>query len=230
MSRDPREALRAHALELFERNLGNDPQGLVLYKWQDECLLELYGSDDGVDYLLLEEAGPKLKHFAACENLPDLECLFEDLPKNQMMYRASDNKYVGSQDKARFPLYEFVHEFTHYWVVSGFSFGMHPTLPTVVMPLSSHGPVFLRSFIMFLSAHYAPKGAGTEAELLQSARDFGLAVPEMSSVELRSLWTKGIKIRKSWDAGDAIDEDALKAFVTRLADLDRLVVTGARSA
>lgn len=219
--------LRAYALELFERNIGNDPQGNLLYKWQDNCLHLLYGEDYEITYLELDEAKTHLDGYAENEDLPLINASHGILPENVMQYLATENVYVASDRRRPFPLYQFVHEFTHYWVISGLSLGIHPSLETVVTPLASHGPVFLRSLLMFLWIYYKPKHIFFEKELIGNARDYGLAVAEIEAADLKNLWNEGRMTRLKFESGDHPDLDSVREFLLRLADLDRMVVTGA---
>ncbi|HMS56456.1 MAG TPA: hypothetical protein PKA27_13750 [Fimbriimonadaceae bacterium] len=217
---ESRKALVGFVFDTFESNVVADPQQQILYAWQDGALDSFYKEAKDNVQIHMNQAIEDMNEWANNEGLAGIGSTFFECDEPIMLYNARLNRYECANKYPSRYLYECIHEFTHYWLLSAFSLGYDECKDSVISPLTAHGPIFVRALIMMLATYHSTQIS--EVDLETSATDSGVAIAQMSGENLRTLW-------KEWKTANMeFDNDNSRALIERTAELDRLVITGVR--
>jgi hypothetical protein len=218
---ESRSRLVNFVFNVFESNILVDPQQHLLYGWQDAGLDKMYEEKGEIGQFRISDVESQMSAWAEEEELAGIGSTYVESDEPIMAYNARRNWYEVSRQYPQWHLYHYIHEFTHYWLLSAFALGYDECKPSVISPLTGHGPVFAKAFIMFLALHHPAKIS--EDDLEQSAQAAGVAVAKISSSELRQLW-------KEWKSANfEFDNEHSRDLISRTANFDRIEITGARA-
>ena len=216
---ESRKALVKFVFEEFNKVALADPQQQLVYKWQDTALEPLFAESD--KQIHMNMAISDLNDWAHIEKIPGVGHTFYESDQPVMLYNARFKQYEVANKFAFWRTYQYIHEFTHYWLLSAFSLGYDECEATTISPLTGHGPVFARAFIMMLAKHHPAKP--DEEALEKLATEAGVAVAAISGEDLRSLW-------EEWRNADfETDDEAARSLIAKTASHDRIEITGART-
>ncbi len=202
----------------FNKNVLADPQATLLYEWQDDCLWPFCKTYDALRREQIAAVEHRMGAWASSEGLPTIKHMF--LPTSEgtavLRYHGLHNRYESSADGCEWPMFHYIHEFTHYWLMSAFSLGYDPEKISMVTPITGHGPVFVRAFLMFLGKYLFGAASGvTQDSLIALATQSGLGVAELDEDALRQLWTSFREMDFKSDRKEA------RALIERLGEADR---------